>query len=388
MKIAVIVSHPIQHFCPAYKSWSKIEGVDLKVFFVSPMGAVPYEDKNFNQTVRWNNLYLDEFSHQFIYNKPIPTGKNETAPGLKEAIDEFKPDVLISYGHYHLFQRKIVDHCKRNKIKVAYISDTEIRNKQSNIKRWIKNLYLQLYFKKIDFFLAVGDSNEAHYRLNNVADTKIIRMPFPIDIHSLNEVFANKIDYRKNFRSKWKIDDSALVCIMVGKLVKWKYQSQLLAAAKAMNKEKIVMLFAGSGSEMDALKQYAREHSVKAIFTGFITPEELGHAYAASDLYVHTALFEPHSLAVSEAIYMGLPVIVSDTIGSYGCNDDVRPGINGFVYKWGDLNELERLIKLLCNDQQLRAEFGENSRRIGVYNQNIAHFKGVKTLRRLAQIEK
>ena len=62
-----------------------------------------------------------------------------------------------------------------------------------------------------------------------------------------------------------------------------------------------------------------------------------GECYCAADVYVHCSDNEPHSLAITEAIYCGLPVVLSDRCGSYGPTDDVQPGINGFVYRCGDV---------------------------------------------------
>ena len=107
MKIAVIVSHPIQHFCPQYASWSNIDGVNLKVFFGSNLGAVKYFDTNFKKEISWDNLYLTEFEHEFLNgNKTIqPTSKLDSE-NLNQKLDEYKPDLIIVYGYYHKLSRR------------------------------------------------------------------------------------------------------------------------------------------------------------------------------------------------------------------------------------------------------------------------------------------
>jgi glycosyltransferase involved in cell wall biosynthesis len=59
--------------------------------------------------------------------------------------------------------------------------------------------------------------------------------------------------------------------------------------------------------------------------------------YAVSDVYIHPPSIEPHSIAMSEAIYVGCPVVLSDRCGSFGPTDDVREGINGFVYSFAEI---------------------------------------------------
>ena len=54
LRVAVVVSHPIQHFCPRYLSWAKLPNVDLKVFFASDYGLSTYGDAGFDRDVKWD----------------------------------------------------------------------------------------------------------------------------------------------------------------------------------------------------------------------------------------------------------------------------------------------------------------------------------------------
>src|SRR6185437_15671240 len=89
---------------------------------------------------------------------------------------------------------------------------------------------------------------------------------------------------------------------------------------------------------------------------------------------------EPHSIAVSEAIYMGCPVIISDRCGSHGPADDVQQGINGSVFQFGNIEQLVSRIKELAGNQQKRAEFGANSHAIAAAFQQNAHYSVIENL--------
>ena len=65
-KIGIVVSHPIQHFCPQYVSFAENRNIHLKVFFGSALGHKKYTDKNFKQEIAWGNLHLDKFDHVFL----------------------------------------------------------------------------------------------------------------------------------------------------------------------------------------------------------------------------------------------------------------------------------------------------------------------------------
>ena len=96
------------------------------------------------------------------------------------------------------------------------------------------------------------------------------------------------------------------------------------------------------------------------------------------DIYIHPSKRDAHSLSISEAIYMGCPVIVSDKCGSYGDTDDVQLNRNGFVYECGNIAQLKSYIQKLANDIDLRTKFGTVSHKIAEESQEKAHSLGIK----------
>ncbi len=53
LRIAIVISHPIQHFCPQYVSFTQNKNVELKVFFASTLGYKKYVDVNFGKEISW-----------------------------------------------------------------------------------------------------------------------------------------------------------------------------------------------------------------------------------------------------------------------------------------------------------------------------------------------
>ena len=354
MKIAVVVSHPIQHFCPQYASWATIDGIDLKVFFGSNLGAVKYIDSNFKQEVQWNNLYLDEFCHEFL-NGTLTLEPNSIldAENLDERLSEFAPDLIVHYGYFHRLSKHARLWAIKKCVKIAYISDSEHNQKRPLWKELLKFPYLYYFFKKEDYFLSVGNTNEKYYNFYGVPNYKIRRMHFAIDIRNFDKFFEQKKTFKKTFRSKLGIESQDIVLTVVGKLVKWKNQDHLIKLLiqleQTFTSKKFHLLIVGSGPMENEWKELAikLKHN-KAHFLGFVDPLELPIIYGSSDIYVHPALLEPHSLSISEAIYMGCPIIVANTCGSWGDDDDVQIERNGFVYQHGKLNDLQiQIVKII-----------------------------------------
>lgn len=376
-RIALVVSHPIQHFCPQYVSFARNSDVVFKVYFGSALGLKKYYDPNFKNEISWANLKLDQFDHCFLNgDEVLPSDGKLDAPSLDKELSSFQPDVIIIYGYYQKIQRRAHRWALVNKVKLAYISDSELRHSRSRWKELIKFYFIRNYFSKIDYFLSVGDANEEFYQRYGVPIDKMIRMHFPIDLSQFDSRFAERDSLRSLIRNKYNIPDDQLILSVVGKLVPWKNQDHIIKALQLLEKEGIYMclFILGSGEMLEPWKSKSRELKNSIVhFTGFVNPEELPAYYAATDIYVHPASVEPHSIAISEAIYMGCPVVISDRCGSYGEADDVQENRNGFVYPFGEFDKLANSIKLLVENRTLRVKFGEYSAKISREFQKNAH---------------
>jgi len=377
MRVALVISHPIQHFCPQYASFARYPGIEFKVFFGSALGYKPYLDENFKRVISWSNLQLQHFEHEFLNGEQVlKADKDLDAPELDEALEQFNPDVVIIYGYYQKIQRRAFRWAKRNKVITAYISDTEMRQHRSRIKELIKYPYLRYFFSNVDYVLTVGDANEEFYRYVGLKDNQFIRMNFPIDIQLYRKSFARKTMLAASIREKYAIPPGDFVASVVGKLVSWKNQGDIIDAMAVLEEKGVYMhlFIIGSGEMEEEWKQKAASLiRSKVHFTGFKATEDLPAYYAASDVYIHPASIEPHSLAISEAIYMGCPVIISDRCGSYGPTDDVREGRNGWVFPCSDINALADCIIHAINNAEEREAFAACSHAIGHEAQQRSH---------------
>lgn len=382
-RIAIIVSHPIQHFCPMYASWASNSEWKIKVFFASSTGVKSYFDKGFNKEINWKRLYLDKFDHEFLNDgQVIKVTKDLDATELERKLIEYNPDMVIVYGYTQKVQLRAKRWAKLNNKKAVMIADAELRHRRPWYVNALKYFIIPKKLSGFDGFLTTGDANEEYYHHYGVEKQKFFRSPFPIDIFIYEQAIKERDLLRRKIRIKYNINDNDIVLTNVGKFVKWKRQIDILKSLKELENKNIVNIFLfliGSGEEENYLRTEANilVHN-KVIYTGFINPEELPAYYAASDIYVHPATREPHSLAISEAIYMGCPIIISNTCGSYGPTDDVRENQNGFVFKVTNVSDLKEKIEILSNDQMLRNTFSENSKKIGATNQNFAHKFGFK----------
>lgn len=132
------------------------------------------------------------------------------------------------------------------------------------------------------------------------------------------------------------IKNEALKYLYVGRLVDVKDISLLI---EAFNKNKKRLTIVGCGKLEKKLKSMANNN---INFTGFIPNENMKEIYESHDIFILPSKYEPWGLVIEEAIYWGLPVIVSDKVGSH--EDMVRELNTGVVFKSGCINSLSNAI--------------------------------------------
>ncbi len=381
-KVAIVISHPVQHFCPQFTSYAKNNAWDTKVFFASAIGYKPYFDANFNSMISWGNIDVNSFEHCFLNGEQtIPVTRNIDSDKLDEALSEYNPEVVITYGYIQKLQRHASKWAISNHKKLFFISDAELRHKRSFWIEALKNILVRFYLRNVDIFLTVGDNNEAYYRKYGVPDKKFIRMHFPIDVNLYEQCYQQHQKLNTSLRRKYNIGDNELVLSVVGKLVSWKNQVDVINALIELEKRNFCanLFIIGTGIELKTLKsQSLFLKRSKVHFPGFIQVNDLPAYYAMSDIYIHPAKIEPHSLSVSEAIYMGKPAIVSDNTGSWGPTDDVIPGKNGTIYKTCNINALANAILELGQNRDKMNAFGRESHELAVKYQALSHGQGLR----------
>lgn len=137
--------------------------------------------------------------------------------------------------------------------------------------------------------------------------------------------------------------------LYVGRLVEVKNVSLLI---EEFNKNGKSLTIVGNGYLEKDLKQRAREN---ISFTGFIENTQLGRIYQSHDVFILPSYSETWGLVVEEAIYWGLPVIVSDRVG---CSVDMVQELGtGIIFKSKDISSLHAAIEEMevCYDKFYQA---------------------------------
>lgn len=153
---------------------------------------------------------------------------------------------------------------------------------------------------------------------------------------------------------------------MVGRLAPWKGQDLFLRAfAQCFPGEEARARIVGA-SMFDGddwrrrLQQLAVELGIaeRVDFVGF--KHDVGAEYECLDIFVHASVIpEPFGQVILEAMANGLGVIVPDAGGP---REIVTDGVDGLLYRMGNVDSLARQMRRLADDAKLRASLGRAAR--------------------------
>jgi glycosyltransferase involved in cell wall biosynthesis len=369
-RVGIVVSHPIQHFCPLYRALAASGAIDLRVFFASDAGAKSYFDKDFGQAIRFQSDLLAGFNYEFLPGYVTDVKGKIDNPHVGERLSAFNPDVVQAYGYRYPLSRHAVRWARQAGRPVLLCSDSELRAPRRLWTKAMKALILPRFFAQCDGFLTIGDCNEDYYRNYGVDPSRFFRSPYPIDDMRLTEAVQSRHEARRVLIGKFALPSDATVALVVGKLTARKAVDQAIqAVARAWDsglQHKLFLILAGNGPERERLEALAKSLQPEAVrFAGFVEVAELPGYYSAVDLLIHPSSQDPHPLAVSEAVFCGLPIIASDRIGNFGASDEVRVGMNGFEYKFGDVEALARHLVYMHQHPEERERMRQCSTEFG-----------------------
>jgi len=165
---------------------------------------------------------------------------------------------------------------------------------------------------------------------------------------------------RMNIRRSWGIEPDEQLLLFVGRVVEEKRVEELytICVNVLRQREKVKVMFVGSGGAIYALEKRARKDGLenRIIFTGFVNWDNLSSYYGIGNIFITASLSEMHSMTALEALLSHLPVVCRKDESFF---DTVYHGENGYLADTDE--ELENYIIELLDDPAKQKVFGEKS---------------------------
>ena len=354
MKIAVVVSHPIQYYAPLWRALARAPGVDLHVIFATRVGLDKTFDTEMKTEVAWATDLTGGYSHEFLPEAARfqRTGFHVDNPSVGAALSRFRPDAVLLHGYGSRTLLRALVWSRLHGARAVLIADSS-GGVAAGARGRLRRLALPWLLARYDALLTMGDRSEDYFAALGVKRARMFRLPTMMD-EAFWRARRERAALRAQTRARLGIAPDAFVALAVAKLSPRKRVGDLIAAAASG----LTLLIAGEGEEGGRLRA---EAGPDTRFLGFVNIDALPALYAAADVFVHPAENEPYGMVLVEAAIVGLPLIATQETGAVGPTAIARPGLNALVYPAGDVAALAAHLARLRDDPVLRDAMARQS---------------------------
>lgn len=374
VQLCYIGATPAYYFVPFIKELAKEPAINLEVLWLSDEALKSYHEKDFGLEMKAENGLTD--GYRCFFEKNL-LGKNtyqkgfwhlnSIGPVLK--IFCLKYDFVIVHGWQYITNIMVIIACFFTRTKILMRAETPL-NQELNKPIWkklIRKIIFKFMFHLIDGFLFIGNQNRYFYKYYGVSDKKLFFTPYAVDNQAIGKKIKDATLVQDSLLSKYKLPSDKVIILFVGKLQHKKRPLILVDAFNRMvNKDNCALVIVGSGELEEKIKSEISGID-NVILLGYKTQDEIFEVLSLANIFVlPSGNGETWGLVVNEALNAGLPVILSDRVGS---SSDLISNDNGIIFKLDSVNELTSALDHLSTNRNLRAEMGRKSLELlNIYN--------------------
>ncbi|WP_100615832.1 glycosyltransferase family 4 protein [Confluentibacter citreus] len=264
----------------------------------------------------------------------------ELLKGVSKAIKSEKIDIIIGF----ITSANIVATlaAKLNKIP-SIISERNNPMITEVPKFWV--LLRNLVYPKADKLILQTEGVKKFYK-DRIKSNKIVILPNPIskDLSLLRDDKVKKEN----------------IILTVGRLDKNKCHDLIINAFKRVKTNDWKLLIAGVGSKESDLKELIRISHLQDSVELLGKVKDIHKYYNRAGVFVFASRTEGFPNALLEAMHFGIPTISTDC--NFGPSEIIENGENGYLIPVGDQEMLEKRLKTLIDDEELRVKFSKNAK--------------------------
>ena len=338
MKVTFISNYLNHHQLPLAKALLDIPEIDYTFVATTPFNteraAMGYKDinKEFDFVIRaYENHGIEKKAHELALESDI-------------VIVGSAPD---SYMSERLRKGKTTFHSSER----YYKNDVNIKTFPRFLASSMKHLWP--YQNKPLYFLC--SSAYTAWDVNRFSNFKNRCYKWGY-FTEVKEIEPNKIH---NHRSHVKP-----VILWAGRFISWKHPEDAIRVARYLQHfgYDYELRLIGGGELEGQLRSMVDEYNLweNVTFLGFQPPEKVRKNMEEADIFLFTSDFaEGWGAVLNESMSSGCAVVASHAIGAAPYL--IQDGINGFLYKFGNENQLFARVKTLMDHPEIRARMGSKA---------------------------
>ena len=371
LRIAYLLSHPIQYQSPLLRRLAQEPELDLTVLYTADFSLRRYRDRGFGVPVEWDIPLLGGYRHEVLPRLLDGSTISFFRPlnrGIFRRLREGGFDVLWIHGYATLNSWIAMAAAKRLGIPVLLRTDsTLIDHPRGPARLAVKKIFFRVLRRFTYGVLSVGQKNAEYWQHHLGRDIPLFPIPYAVDNDFFQERCRAASVTREELRRELQLQPGRPVILFASKLLVRKRCIDLVEAYLRLRERWSAdcplpyLLIVGDGEERAAIaaRMHETDSAADIRMLGFRNQSELPRFYDLCDVFVLPSVHEPWGLVVNEAMNAGRAVIVSDEVG---CQPDlVRDGENGCVFPARDVDALADALDRVLGDAAVCRAMGECS---------------------------
>ena len=261
--------------------------------------------------------------------------------------------------------------------RVALWTDTPKVSVPSRLRSMVRSMLLRtLFHTRIGHVMGTGRPAMAALQAMGAPAEKLVNFPFFVPL-----------PVQWDEHRVWPSETEPLHLLSIGRLdIAFKrYDVALRAIAQVRAAAPNVAMkyhIAGVGASENEIRALAAELDLSDVvqFHGWLEPDAVDQLMARAHVMLHPAQNDPFPVVVLQAMASGVVVLGSDTAGSVV--DRIEHGVNGFIHRTGDVDELAHQLAQLIEHRARLPELSAAARRTA---EQFPVARGVELWKRLAR---
>lgn len=340
-------------------NYIKMTGGELKIVVMAE--TEPNRNWNYKDLERGYTELIDSSSINLKGDVFIHIPKN-----IKDILINFRPDKVIVGGSY---QNPAILSLAKNKSKLNYElifwSESHLMEDKgyNKAKIIIRDVIRKLMISKFNSFCVPGMMAKDFIEVYK-GEGKYYNLPNIVDDNYYSKAYVNKEEDREKLRHKYKIDKDKYIFILPARLAPVKGILEFLDIyKKVVNKKNASILIAGTGELKERIESICENENIDVRLLGSRKQEEMLELYTLADCLLLPSLSDPNPLSCIEALWAGLPLLLSNRVGNY--NEVVKEGENGYIFSYENTEEAIKIIEsIILSDKKWNDNAKEVSRSI------------------------
>ncbi len=293
-------------------------------------------------TIRNNDFLRGNMEFEYLILNNLSYEKRNMLKSLLNLISNMKKikfkRILVS--GWELPEYWLAVFLNKKNINSLYVESSDFESKTGGLKGLIKKLFL----RRISYAFPSG---EPHLNLLNKLGFKgKSYKTLGVGIFNKTKQMPNKLEEKNQIRK----------FLYVGRLSEEKNLKFLIEVFNEF--PNLILNIVGDGNIREELEEITNKN---VNFLGYIKNNELSEIYANNDVFILPSISETWGLVVEEALYNGLPVLVSDRVG---CSKDLIEILGtGITFEFDSKEDLIRKVNEII-DLDNYVKFRDNIKKI------------------------